>query len=191
MSSRLSTSRSVQSHSTCTLQQNANGRQWADRTPILELLTVRKRKKKGWMQDCSNPTCLSIHWGKTKAAPRKFNICFCLTTSPLNERRRFCGKVEQHGSKSAGLSQALQEDLTALCCNIHEANSMESQRQNQHLIHEQSPLPELDPQLFLNQGECDRPSHVAHQLLAAGLCWDSCGLHRSWPLTRFLLEELW
>lgn len=124
------------------------------------------------MPDCSNPTCLSIHWGKTKAAPRKFNICFCLTTSqPLNERPHLCGKVKQHASKSAALSQALQEDLTALCCNIHETNSMESQRQNQHLIHEHSSLPELDPQLLLNQGECDRSSHVAHQLLAAGLCW--------------------
>lgn len=43
----------------------------------------------------------------------------------------------------------------------------------QRLIRGQSPLPELDPQLFLNQGVCNKPSHIAHQPLAAQICWDS------------------
>lgn len=59
---------------------------------------------------------------------------------------------------------------------------------SQRLIHRQSPLPELDPQLLLNQGECDKPSHIPHQPLAVGICWESGGLCRSWPLTRSLLE---
>lgn len=85
MLARRSNSRSIASNSRCTLQQNANGRHkavcWQDfNTGIVS--SQRERERESWMPQCSNPTCLSMHWGEeTKAAPRKFNICFCLTTS--------------------------------------------------------------------------------------------------------------
>lgn len=54
---------------------------------------------------------------------------------------------------------------------------MEARRQRPaSLIRVQSPLPEPDPQLLLNQGECDAPPHLAHWPQAVvGLWWGSGG----------------
>lgn len=128
----MSGSRRVPSHSRCTLQQNANGRHkglgWQDfDTGIVNSQTGRG----GWMPQCSNPTCLPIHWGRRRKQPPGSSISASAWPhlSPLDEKSCLCGKVKQHGSRSAGLGQTLQADLTALRWNIYEVTSMESQRQ--------------------------------------------------------------
>lgn len=90
--------------------------------------------------------------------------------------------------RSAGLGPALQADLTAPHWNIHKVlAAWRRWDTGRHLIHSWSPLHELDPKLLLNQGECDNPTHTAHQPTAPGLWRDLSGFCRSCPLTGSLL----
>lgn len=129
---RLSGSRSVPSHSRCTPQQNANGRHKALCWQDFDTGIVNSQwEREGWMPECSNPTCLSLHLGGRRKQPPGSSISASAWPhpSPFNEKRCLCGKVKQHGSGSAGLGQTLQADLTAFHWNIHKVASMEALRQ--------------------------------------------------------------
>ena len=166
----------------------ADTKHCADRISIRGLLTVRERE--GWMPECSNPTCFSLHLlerGWNQPPGRSISASAWPHLSPLHERQvspwqdeaARLRRVRDYAWLFGQTSQHFAETFIRLPAWKHTDRG-------QHLIRAQSPVLELDPQLLLNQGECDKPSHIVHQPPAAGLCWDIVRLCRSLPLTRFL-----
>lgn len=112
----------------------------ADRISIRGLLTVREREKAGCPSALIPPASFYTWEGGGgggfsgevggRAAPSKFNICICLTTSQLlDEKRRSMARWRRVARRRAGLDSTLKADLTALHWNIHKVTSMEAQRQ--------------------------------------------------------------
>lgn len=144
-------------------------KQCTDRISMRGLLTVRGREKAGCPTALIPPA--SQHWEgeKKKAAPWKFNICICLTTSqpPHHEKQHLCGERKaawlgecriRPDSKGRQTPQCFPETFIRLPAWRHRG-------EGQCL----SPLHNPDSRLLLNQVECDKRSHVGHQQTAAGL----------------------
>lgn len=133
---RLSSSGSVLRHSRCTPQQNANGRHkalcWQDfDTGIVN----SQREREGWMPECSDPTCLSLHLlgglGEGAGQPPVSSISASAWPhlSPSMRSSVSVARWRSMARRSAGLGPTLQADLTALHLNIHKVTSMEAQKQ--------------------------------------------------------------
>lgn len=93
---------------------------------------IVKSQKQGEKAGCPSaliPPALVYTKGKMLPSGSSISASAWPDLSPFNEMSSLCGKMKQYGSRSAGLGQALQADLTALHWNIHEVASMESQRQ--------------------------------------------------------------
>lgn len=83
----------------------ADTKHCADRISIRGLLTVRERE--GWMPECSNPTCLSLHLlerGWNQPPGRSISASAWPHLSPLNEKQCLHGKMKRHGSEECGIT---------------------------------------------------------------------------------------
>lgn len=119
---RLNTSRSIHGYSRWKPQQNANGRHNALCRQDFNTGIVNSQKERR-LDDQARPR------DKKKTPISSISVSVWPHFSRLDERLCLCGKVKQYSSRSAGLGQTLQPDLTALRWNIHEVASMEAQRQ--------------------------------------------------------------
>lgn len=137
------------------------------------------------MPECSNPTCLSLHWGKDESSSREVQYLHLLDHISAASTRSSVSMARwsSMARRSARLSRQTPQLFTETFIRLP---AWRHRDRGRRVIHGQRPLCELDLQLLLNQGECDKPSHIAHQPPTAGLCWDSAGLCRYWPLTRSL-----
>jgi len=132
------------------------------------------------MPECCNPTCLSVLYtggGGGKAAPGKFNICICLTTSQP--------PLMRNGVSVAGWSSGAQgvQDEARLSRQTSQHSAETFMRLPAWRRWDRGPCLNWTPSRSFTSGSVTTAlaEPISHQLRS------SVGLCRYWPLTSSLL----